>query len=225
MLTELILSLITLAIVILGYAKYKLSYWSRRGVRSLPTHPIYGNLKEVFTLKKAPGEVLREMYDNCNSNERYLGFYIFHKPVLLIRDYELIKHIMIKDFNVFADRGFGDDKDSLAMVNLLSVRHPRWKYMRSKITPSLTGQKIKTMIPLIMERNKPLIEQIESLEESDGSAELEVKDLSCKYTSDLIASLAFGVTTNSFNNQENSFYDAGTIIKLRLSHRFFLTCF
>lgn len=209
---ELIVFSITLAIVSLGYVKYKLSYWSRRGVKSFPAHPIFGNLKDVFTLKKAPGEVLRDLYESCDSSERYLGFYIFHKPVLLIRDYELIKQIMIKDFNMFVDRGFGDHKDSVGMENLLSVRHPRWKYLRSKMTPTLTGQKIKNMIPLIMERSKPLIDQIKSLEGDDGFTDLEVKDLSCKYTSDLIASLAFGVTTNSFDNKENSFYDAGKIV-------------
>lgn len=37
-------------------------------------------------------------------SEPISGLYFFHKPVLMIRERELIKRILVKDFNYFTNR-------------------------------------------------------------------------------------------------------------------------
>ncbi|KAJ8683073.1 hypothetical protein QAD02_018865 [Eretmocerus hayati] len=210
----LILSSLSLCLITVLYlcTKYKLSYWKRLGVTSLKTNLIFGNFKDTFTFKKPPGQVIQEIYEKAEPDEPYIGFYIFHQPKLLLLDLNLMKQLMIKDFDIFPNRCFGGEtqKDSVGLINLLGIHHPRWKYLRQKLTPSLTGLRLRGMVPLIEECALPMLNFIENSEESsDGWRVLELKDIASRYTTDVIASLAFGINTNSFNEDSLAFWKAG----------------
>ncbi|KYQ53752.1 Cytochrome P450 6k1 [Trachymyrmex zeteki] len=198
-----------------AYAKYKLSYWSRRGVKSPPTHLFFGNFKDCITLKKSPGEKMREIYNSADPDDLYIGFYIFHKPLLLLRDHDLIKQVMIKDFDVFPNRRFGSgsQRDPIGLDSILSMHQPKWKYVRNKLTPVLTGQKLKNMIPLMIESGKPMLNFIENLPTNeDGWSVYEIKDISVRYSTDILASLTFGININSFDDNETAFCKTGVTI-------------
>ncbi|KAL6258724.1 hypothetical protein P5V15_010674 [Pogonomyrmex californicus] len=197
------------------YVKYKLSYWSRRGVKTPPTHWLFGNFKDCITFKKAPGQVMHEIYNSADPNDPYIGFYIFHKPMLLLRNSDLIKQTMIKDFEIFPNRRFGslNERDLVGLDSILSIKQPRWKYLKSKLTPTLTGQKLKNMIPLMIESGKPMIKFIENLKITEtGQSKGEIRDISSRYVSDVLASLFFGINTNSFEERENAFWENGKTI-------------
>ncbi|XP_043282476.1 cytochrome P450 6k1-like isoform X2 [Venturia canescens] len=208
---------ITVALIITSiyyiYAKYKLSYWKRRGIKSPPSHIIFGNMRESILLKKTPGQVLRDIYYSVDADEPLVGCYLFHKPLLIVRSLSLIKQFMIKDFETFPNRGFGgkSEADPLGYVSLLGIRKPRWKYLRGKLTPCLTGQKLRNMLPLIIECCHKLVDHIETHEfaEEANSQYFELKSTAGKYCTDVFASTAFGVTTNSFDENENEFWQAG----------------
>lgn len=194
------------------YAKYKLSYWKRRGVKTPPTHLLFGNFKDLLTLRKPAGEVMREIYNSADPDDPYIGFYIFHKPMLLLRNHDLIKQVMITDFEIFPNRRFGSikQKDSIGLDSILSIKQPRWKYLRSKLTPFLTGQKLKNMLPLVEECGKSMLKFIENLltnKFADNNCEM--KDLSSRYVSDVIASVAFGINTDSFDETQNVLWKNG----------------
>lgn len=194
------------------YAKYKLSYWSRRGVKTPPTNLIFGNFKDCITLKKQAGEMMREIYNSCDPDDPYIGFYIFHKPMLLLRDHDLIKQVMITDFEVFPNRRFGssNQRDPVGLDSILSIKQPRWRYLRGKMTSPLTGQKLKNMLPLIEECAKPMLKFIEDLQVDEfGQNNCEMKDFNSRFISDAMASIAFGISTNSFTDEENAFWING----------------
>lgn len=184
------------------YAKYKLSYWRKCGVKTPPTHLIFGNFKDVVMLKKRPAEVLCDIYNNADPNDPYIGFYIFHKPMLLLRDPDLIKKIMITDFDIFPNRRFGsrDQKDVTDLESLLAMQQPKWKYVRSKLTSAFTGQKMKIVTPSIVECGKLMLNYIDNLPAGVG---VEPKDMSSRYIVDILNSYAFGVNTNSFDERTN----------------------
>ena len=54
-------------------------------------------------LKTAIGEQLERIY-NEQSDKPYVGIFSFDKPSLLIRDVELVKNILVKDFQNSMDR-------------------------------------------------------------------------------------------------------------------------
>lgn len=181
-------------------------------MKTPPTNIFFGNFKDVFAFKKSPGEVLQSIYESVDSEDPYVGFYVFHKPMLMLRDLDLIKQIMVKDFEVFPNRQFGGktQMDSVGLMNLLGVHQPRWKYIRTKMTPLLTGSKLRMMLPLMEECGVPLMEYLDGLkEEKDGSKEVELKSVCARYTTDIFWSIIFGVTTNSFTMKDVAFWEAG----------------
>lgn len=142
----------------------------------------------------------------------FVGFYIFHKPCFLLRDPEIIKQFMIRDFDNFSDRHFAgsNQKDSIGMRNLFGVKNPVWKYLRTKITPTLTKGKLKQMLPLMMETGEPMMTFLKNQTfDTNNTKIVDAQELSYKYTTDLIASVALGTKMDSFHYPNTEFTAAG----------------
>jgi hypothetical protein len=87
-------------ISVLYYFKSKYSFWKTKGVRFITTEIPFGSIKDLIVLRKSTTEITKEFYD-AFPEERFVGFYEGIKPMILIRDLELIKHVMVKDFSHF----------------------------------------------------------------------------------------------------------------------------
>ena len=80
-------------------------------------------------MKKAIWIGFQEMYDKFPT-EKFAGVYNMLKPMIMIRDPELIKMILVKDFQHFNDRGFTVSKEAepvaynmSSMTGKLSYQH------------------------------------------------------------------------------------------------------
>ncbi|EFN82419.1 probable cytochrome P450 6g2 [Harpegnathos saltator] len=195
-----------------AYAKYKLSYWSRRGVKTPPTHFIFGNFKDLILLRKAPADLIREIYESADPDDPYIGFYIFHKPMLLLRSHDLIKQIMVRHFDVFPNRRFGsfDGSDTMDLYNLLAVTSQSvWKYLRAKLTPALTGQKLKAMMPLVRECTEPMLKYIDGLPaDQNGWKTQDTLEITSCHINNVLASVIYGINVNAFETKDRGFFEA-----------------
>jgi len=79
--------------------------WQELGVPYVKPTVFFGNLKECVLLKTTIGEQLQRIYIE-HSDKPYVGIFSFDKPSLLIRDLELVKNIVVMDFQNFMDRTF-----------------------------------------------------------------------------------------------------------------------
>ncbi|XP_043282965.1 cytochrome P450 6k1-like [Venturia canescens] len=229
--------LLTCLIGLLGIfylrAKWKLSYWQRRGIPSLPTNLIFGNFKDSFLLKIAPGFLLGRLYSEAKEDDAFIGVYILHQPFLLLRSPDLIKKILVKDFAAFPNRFFASPRDSTDLVGsrgLFSIHNPEWRYLRTKLSPTFTTGKLKSLFNLMLESSEFLNSYMKKRFDGDDNAvkKFEFKDTSTRFTTDVISSLAFGIRTNSFEDPPPEFYTRSrgpftmTILRaLRLSSAFF----
>jgi len=191
----------------------RLNYWKKRGVESVEgTNLIFGNFKNAILFRSAPGWHIGQLYKAARTNAPYIGFYIFHKPCLLLRDPDVMKQFIIRDFENFSDRHFAgpNQKDSVGMRNLFGVKNPVWKYLRAKIAPTLTRNKLKQMFPLMMEIGTPMMEYLQKQPAiSDDIKLVDVQELSYKYTTDLIASVALGTKMDTFHHPNTEFSSGG----------------
>lgn len=76
------------------------NYWRLRKVSGPEPQLIFGNTKDVTLLKTTTGESLQEIY-KMYEGLPYVGIYELRTPALLLRDPQIIKHILVKDFNYF----------------------------------------------------------------------------------------------------------------------------
>ena len=99
------LSLIWIPILAYYASLFMNTYWKRKGIAYIPASPIFGNLKEVLFAKKSAAEAFGDFYFHPDAKDRpFVGINTFHKPALVIRDPELVKRILVKDFSQFSNR-------------------------------------------------------------------------------------------------------------------------
>ncbi|XP_070158008.1 cytochrome P450 6k1-like [Polyergus mexicanus] len=190
------------------YARYKLSYWKQRGVESLTSNLIFGNFKNAVLFRTGPGWHIGQLYKAARTDAPFIGFYIFHKPCLLLRDPDIIKQFMIRDFHNFCDRHFAGSKqrDSIGMKNLFGLNNPILKYVRTKFTPTLTISKLKRMFLLMMEIGNPMMDYLKHYPADHDDVKLvDAQELSYKYATDLIASITLGTKMDTFHYPNEEF--------------------
>lgn len=64
-----------------------------------------GNFRDFITFKSNFGYHLKAIYDDPNfAKASVVGVYSLYKPGLLIKDPDIVKSVLIKDFDSFYDR-------------------------------------------------------------------------------------------------------------------------
>ncbi|XP_063618744.1 uncharacterized protein LOC134791626 [Cydia splendana] len=194
------------------YCRQAYSRFSKYGVKNPKPLPILGNMTPIIFRTESFVDVNLNLY-NKFPEERFVGNFEFLKPVVLIRDIELIKKVTVKDFEYFLDhRSFvSEDVDPFFGRNLFSLKGQEWKDMRSTLSPAFTSSKMKHMLPFIVEvGNQMVISLDQQLNESKkGYIDIETKDLATYYANDVIASCAFGLKVDSHLEPDNQFYKMG----------------
>jgi cytochrome P450 family 6 len=132
------------------YFTRNFKFWQKLGIPYVKPVPFVGNIKDCVFLKKTIGEQLQRIYVE-NRDKPYVGIFSFDKPSLLIRDLELVKNILVKDFNTFMDRApSAEEKNDPLFSNILGViKGQRWRHLRTNLTPVFTSGKMKMMFCLV----------------------------------------------------------------------------
>lgn len=190
----------------------KFKYWEKRGVLELTPTPFFGNFSDCLFQRTTPSEFVKSLYE-MGKGHPYLGFYIFDKPFFMPRDPELVKSILVKDFNHFSDRyATPDTADRLGYANLFMIKNPAWKTLRAKLTPIFTSGKLKKMFDLMLDVAKDLEDHLDATVFDGNGKTVEMKDFCANFTTDLISTTAFGFKTNSLNNPDIEFREYGRLI-------------
>lgn len=194
---------------IFWFIRKKYNYWSDLGVKSFSISFPYGNIKGVGK-KHHISQFLVDIYGKLkNIGEPIGGFYMFIRPIAIVTDLDLVKFILIKDFNTFPNRGlYFNEADDPLSAHLFNIEDGPWKTLRNKLTPTFTSGKLKMMFQTVLDVADKLIETLDK--ESSASGQLEVKDLMSRFTTDVIGSVAFGIECNSLNDKTAKFYEMGT---------------
>ncbi|XP_068979721.1 cytochrome P450 6k1-like [Bombus flavifrons] len=205
-----ILILSSLMVAAYLFVTRKFNYWSKRGVKELAPTPFVGNFMDCILSRTSASEFVRDLY-NYGEGLPFLGFYIFDKPYLLVRDPELVKHVLVKDFNYFADRYATADKknDRLGYANVFMMKNPGWRSLRTKLTPIFTSGKLKKMFELMLMVADDLAKHLDSLHLEGEGKVIEFKDICANFTTDMIGSTAFGLKVGSLENPKAPFREYG----------------
>lgn len=99
--------------------------------------------------------------------------------------------------------------DELFGNSLISMQGEKWRQMRATLSPAFTGSKMRQMFELISECADEIVKHFHEKSKQGEKINIEMKDFFAKYTNDVIATCAFGVKVNSFENPNNEFYMEG----------------
>lgn len=134
------------------------------------------------------------------------------QPLYLVRDLELLRQIAIKDFDNFEDHTafIESSSDTLFGKSLFLMSEQKWRDMRTTLSPAFTGSKMRHMFELVVECADDLAKYLVAEAKQRKKIRWEMKDLFSRYTSDVIASCAFGLKVDSLKNPTNEFFTIGT---------------
>jgi len=92
-----------------------------------------------------------------------VGIFCFDKPSLLIRDLELVKNILVKDFQTFMNHTvlFDEKLDPLVSNSLPVLRGQLWRHLRTNLTTVFTSRKMNMMFYLVDTCGKELADCLE----------------------------------------------------------------
>uniref|UniRef100_A0A182QU57 Cytochrome P450 n=1 Tax=Anopheles farauti TaxID=69004 RepID=A0A182QU57_9DIPT len=190
------------------YVRSRHNFWRDRGfayTRKKP-HLLYGHMEDSFT-KKHTAYINQEMYQDLKSRgEQIGGMSFFIIPGLIAVDPELVKTILVKDFNVFHDRGvFNDAKADPLSAHLFALEGKEWRVLRQKLTPTFTSGRMKQMFGTI----QLVADEFLKYMNEHCHQEIEMKDVLARFTTDVIGTCAFGIECNTLKNPDSDFLKYG----------------
>ncbi|CAG9806318.1 unnamed protein product [Chironomus riparius] len=181
------------------YFRWKYSFFEKEGVPHLkpkfPLGNIQGMGQEYHMI-----DVLIQMYEKLKMKGSVVGIYNLAEPIYLITDVDVVKDVLVKDFNSFVNRGsYINEKDEPLTASLLNVEDDRWRFLRNKLSPAFSSGKIKSMYFTVSSLGNNLIGAIER--EINDKKSLEVKNIMIRFTVDVVSSVSFGMESNTLNGE------------------------
>lgn len=207
MILIILLSTILCLLALLMHVRFKFSYWKQFDVPYIsPSFPC-GSLKGVGTEIHVI-LLFDQIYRKLRESGPIAGLYFFTQPAALIMDPKVIKNILVKDFNVFHDRGlFVNEKNDPLSGHLFSLGGEKWSRLRKKLSPTFTSGKMKMMFDTIADVSDHFRSYLE--EQIIEPMDFEVKDLLSRFTTDIIGNCAFGIQCNSMLHPDSEFRQMG----------------
>lgn len=184
------------------------TYWKNNNVPYVKTSAFSGPSLNFLFRKTSFIDYSNYLY-NYNPNVKYIGTMDFTSPNILVRDPELIREVSIKNFEHFTDHRsiITEDADPMFAKNVFSLRGERWREMRTILTPSFTASKMKFIFQLTSKCSQQFVDYL--CEHPEYLELINSRDMFNRFTSDVIASVAFGVNVNSMEDRDNEFFMKG----------------
>ena len=204
--------LLSTPLLVLGYwwLCRKWQFWKNQGIKGpTPSLPA-GNFGAILSMKVHLLDWLINLYHQF-PEEKIVGIYSVHQPVMVVNDPELARQLLVKDFNHFVDRDteenvaklFPGETDRYWLAQMTLKTGDKWKDIRSTFSPIFTSGKMRAMMRFIDKVSESLIQEMDKNTVFEEGFEL--KDAMGKFSLDTLASCAFGVDGQSFEDKQSIF--------------------
>ncbi|XP_059608198.1 cytochrome P450 6d1-like [Phlebotomus argentipes] len=194
---SLIFLCIILALCLIHYLYVTLvafTYWKRRGVASeKPSYPL-GNVK-ISQIFHTPIETLLEdIYSRTKGP--FMGYMLHTRPVLIIKDPEMINRILVKDFQYFNSRIEVDLTNDPLFGSFFILHDERWKLFRQKLSPIFAANRLRGVFDSIESKYNALEDYLMTGE----SLSLDFYTLMKRYLVNVMTSVLLGIDVDYLNN-------------------------
>ncbi|XP_067687897.1 cytochrome P450 3A21-like [Haliotis asinina] len=190
----LILALSTTVLLYI-YGTWNFNHFKKMGIPGPAPYPFIGNnagfgiFYKLGTWKKRYGNVF--------------GIFRGRQPFYVISDLEILKEVLVKSFNVFRNRAFPVVIPYPFNLGLAFLEDASWKRVRSIISPTFSGAKLRRMCDPINDCARTLARNFSKVVGKDEGVPM--KTFFGAYTMDVISRTAFGIKVDSQNDFNHPF--------------------
>lgn len=211
----LVFVLITVIFLFL-WIKSKQNYFKSHKVPYLKSTPILGMLSKVATGRQGIFDNIIEVNNTPHlQDEPFFGVNLFSQPALLIKDLDLIKKVLVTDFNSFSTRYSGsDDHDPLGCYHIAFIKDPQlWKTIRGKFSPFFSGAKLKNTFNSINSSNEKFIKFLhKKFDQNCSRIEVDLKTNFEILFTHMVANFTMGIEVKSFDDENDELLKAFRLI-------------
>ncbi|BFZ16367.1 hypothetical protein BsWGS_19406 [Bradybaena similaris] len=219
----LIVLVVLLVLLLVAYHHYLSAAGDTFAKMNVESPPVSGFLGHFgITFKRGLFLNQRLVYNQYKDKKVY-GVYQLRTPILIVKDLDMVKDIMVKHFNNFVNRRVIFDFEEPFKENMLMIKDEQWKHVRNTVSPTFSSGRIKRMSHHVERNSQRLVDVLRGKQERNENVEL--KSEISKFTLDVIASTAFGLETNTMENPENIFAKHAQNCTVRFSPLFVLVAF
>lgn len=202
---DIFILLATITLCLYLYIKSVYNYWGRRNVPyQKPSFP-FGNIEPLWATKAGFHLTVAKIYENFKAKGlKFGGAFTWLRPAFVPVDLDILKHILIKDFHYFVDRGvyYNEETDPLS-AHLFNIEGDNWRFWRTRLSPTFSSGKMKNMFQLMMDCGKDLEDELEKLCKLKQA--VDIKEISARFTTNSTGSCSFGLNCNCFRDSDNDF--------------------
>ena len=157
-----LLFLITALIYWLGVSEYALI--SHVPLPGPKPWPYFGNLIEVARY----GGLHKAFVEYGKKYGKVYKMYMGRSPVITVADSEIMKQVLVKDFDKFRNRPDVMRGNAPLDKGLFDARDEAWRNVRSILTPTFSALKLKEIVPLIDDAVDTLLRKLETFAAKNG---------------------------------------------------------
>ncbi|GFT45365.1 cytochrome P450 3A41 [Nephila pilipes] len=171
----------------------------RYGIPGPEPHFLSGNIEQ---LKNAatPNDAITSW---LNKYGNVFGYFMGEVPYIVVKDLEMLKQIMIKDFHLFADRPGMILDVSPFNKTVVALRGKRWKEVRTLLTPTFSSGKIKLMTKFVDKKVDVTLNEVSK--KAENNEIFDMYQLVQGLTLDVISDCALAMKTNCQENPQDIF--------------------
>nr|UUB32642.1 cytochrome P450 CYP6DH3 [Dendroctonus rhizophagus] len=200
-----------LSVLVYLILKYKHSYWTRRQILQVEPRFILGSVDKRIFKSGSPTQFVREAYLNLKKKGvQHGGMYLFYTPIWIPIDLNLIKQILVTDYDSFSSHGFYHNKNDILSENIFTKEGEEWKTLRSNLSPTFTPAKLKAMYDILYNFGHQLEAQI--ADTCSKRQAINIRDITASYLTDVIAACFFGIEANRIKETKREFQHYGHLI-------------
>ncbi|GAB0098876.1 Cytochrome P450 [Sergentomyia squamirostris] len=194
-----------LGILFYVFMTWHFDYWRKRGIPGPTPRFLFGNAPSFITQKEYIAYDYDKLYKQFKNRFNFIGFWNIRSPAILLLEADLVKEVLVRNFKSFSDNTFADftdkEADPIFGRNPFMLKGNEWREKRAEITPAFTTNRIKTMYPVVEDVCDGMKQYIQR-EIKKNVHGFDAKELSSKYTTDVVSNCIFGVDASSFTNEK-----------------------
>ncbi|KAM6202164.1 thromboxane-A synthase [Rhynchocyon petersi] len=179
------------------YSTSAFSQLEKLGIRHPKPSPFIGNLM-FFCQGFWEGQLeLRRRFGPVS------GYYLGRRMFIVISEPAMIRQVLVENFSNFNNRAASGLESKPVAASVLFLRDKRWEEVRGVLTSAFGPETLKEVIPLINHACDLLLKYLKACADSGAAFDIQ-RYYSC-YTTDLVASVAFGTPLDSQVTPEHPF--------------------
>lgn len=188
------------------------TYWQRRGVECVASPASVAMLRrfcDILLSGRTDLDAINRLYRRMG-DRRFGGVYMFTRPLLILKDPDLIRRIYTKDFQHFVDRGFCSNPASDPIAkNLIHLNGREWKTVKQSLGTMFTLNKVQELaMATILQRSDDVL-TVMGEHERDGRT-VEVVDLCRRFGIDCFVGPFLGMDeVNTVLNEDSELVEVG----------------